>query len=53
MRQLRKVETDYYEVIDDEGERRIKVVTTTTTWFADSDAGTRHNPTVSTETYFL
>lgn len=53
MRQLKKVETDYYEVITDDGERRVKVVTTTTTWFADSEAGTRHNPTVTTETSFL
>ena len=51
-RTIKQVVSDYVEEIDEEGNRRIKVVTKTTKWFPD-ESGSRHNPTVSTETSFL
>ena len=42
---------EYIVVTDPDGRRTIKIVTTTTKWFEDSD--TRHNPTVSTSTDYI
>ena len=52
-RKFREEKTEYFEEFTEEGERRVRVVETNTVWFADSDTGTRHNPTVWTETYYL
>ena len=51
-RTIKKVETEYIEEIDDEGVRRIRVVTETKIWFSD-DSDTRHNPTKSTSVEYL
>jgi len=51
-RKIKEVQTEYFEEIDDEGERRIRVVTETKIWFSD-DSDTRHNPTKSTSVEYL
>ena len=49
---LKEVNTKYIEEIDDEGVRRVRVVTKTTIWFSDN-VESRHNPTKSTLVEYL
>jgi hypothetical protein len=52
-RKIKEVKTEYWEEIDDSGERVIRIVEEETTWFTDSESGTRHNPTVTTSVSYL
>jgi len=52
-RKIKEVNKQYIEEVDSEGVRRIRVETTVTTWFADSESGSRHNPTVATIVEYL
>jgi len=50
-RTIKQVAKEYIEEVDDDGNRKIRVVTETTTWFSE-EAG-RHNPTKSTHVEYL
>ena len=52
-RKIKEVSKQYFEEVDSEGVRRIRVETTITIWFSDSETGTRHNPTVSSIVEYL
>tara|TARA_R110001592_G_scaffold85505_2_gene252805 strand:+ start:34 stop:198 length:165 start_codon:yes stop_codon:yes gene_type:complete len=47
----KQVNIEYFVEKDSEGERRIKVVTTTTKWFDTNES--KHNPTISTTYEYL